>query len=177
MRMSRPLKWKETGGTWQEDHTLLSEEQLAKCTRAYDAEDPDFVSPVPTRVISNGEYMPPPQSENQKKVEARLKELADGAAKKLGISRRRFLGTAGGTAAAFMARNDVSGKYFDVEKEEMFEPAASGLKAPPKNLFVVDDQLHFVRQNRVQSPIGAIGLRAIAQGPTITQAMIDAGVE
>lgn len=170
------LKWKETGGTWQEDHTLLSEEQLAKCTRAYDGEDPDFVSPVPTRVISNGEYMPPPQSENQKKVEARLKELADGAAKKLGISRRRFLGTAGGTAAAFIAMNDVFGKYFDVDKEEMFEPAAGTLKAPPKNLFVVDDQLHFVRQNRIQNPIGAIGLRAIAQGPTITQAMIDAGL-
>jgi uncharacterized protein len=175
--MSRPLKWKETGGTWQEDHTLLSEEQLAKCTRAYDAEDPDFVSPVPTRVISNGEYMPPPQSDNQKKVEVRLKELAEGAAKKLGISRRRFLGTAGGTAAAFIAMNDVFGKYFDVDKEEMFEPAARAQKAPPKNLFVVDDQLHFVRQNRISNPIGAIGLRAIAQGPTITQAMIDAGLK
>jgi len=175
--MPGPLKWKETGGTWQEDHTLLSEEQLAKCTRAYDAEDPDFVSPVPTRVISNGEYMPPPQSENQKKVEARLKELADGAAKKLGISRRKFLGTTGGTAAAFIAMNDVFGKFFDVDKEEMFEPAASAQKAPPKNLFVVDDQLHFVRQNRINSPIGAIALRAIAQGPTITQAMIDAGVK
>jgi len=177
MRMSRPLKWKETGGTWQEDHTLLSEEQLAKCTRAYDAEDPDFVSPVPTRVISNGEYMPPPQSDNQKKVEARLKELADGAAKKLGISRRKFLGTAGGTAAAFIAMNDVFGQFFNVDKEEMFEPGARAQGAPPKNLFVVDDQLHFVRQNRINDPLGAIALRAIAQGPTITQAMIDAGVE
>ncbi len=33
---------------------------------------------MPTRVVSNGEYMPPPQSENQKKVEARIKELSVG---------------------------------------------------------------------------------------------------
>ncbi|TMH97165.1 MAG: hypothetical protein E6H43_18715, partial [Betaproteobacteria bacterium] len=58
--------WKETGGKWEDDHTLLSDEQLAKCTRAYDAEDADFPSPVPTRVVSNGEYMPPPQSQTQK---------------------------------------------------------------------------------------------------------------
>ena len=97
------IKWKETGGTWEPDHTLLSDEQLAKCTRAYDAEDEDFPSPVPTRVVSNGEYMPPPQSEAQKKVEARIKELADTAAKKLGVSRRAFLGSSGGMAASFLA--------------------------------------------------------------------------
>src|SRR6266404_5362271 len=155
--------WKETGGTWEDDHTLLSEDQLAKCTRAYDAEAEDFPSPVPTRVVSNGEYMPPPQSESQKHVEARLKELADGAAKKLGISRRQFLTSSGGTAAAFLAMNDVHGKFFNVDKEEMFEPAAHAKNAPPKDLFVVDDQLHFVRGT---SGIGAVALRAIAQGPT-----------
>jgi len=32
--MPGPTEWKQTGGTWQEDHTLLSEEQLAKCARA-----------------------------------------------------------------------------------------------------------------------------------------------
>ena len=155
--------WKETGGTWEDDHTLLSDEQLAKCTRAYDAEDEDFPSPVPTRVVSNGEYMPPPQSESQKHVESRIKELADGAAKKLGISRRQFLTSSGGTAAAFIAMNEVHGKFFNVDKEEMFEPAAHAKNAPPKDLFVVDDQLHFVRGT---FGIGAIALRAIAQGPT-----------
>jgi predicted TIM-barrel fold metal-dependent hydrolase len=169
------IHWKETGGSWEPDHTLLSDEQLAKCTRAYDA-DADCPSPVPTRVVSNGEYMPPPQSETQKKVEARINELADTATKKLGISRRQFLGSSGGMAAAFMAMNDVHGKFFNVDKEEMFEPEASEGKAPPKDLFVVDDQLHFVRQNRANNPIGAISLRAIAQGPSITQAMINAGV-
>src|SRR5229473_2097465 len=156
------IQWKETGGTWEPDHTLLSDEQLAKCTRAYDAEDADCPSPIPTRVVSNGEYMPPPQSTNQKKVEARLKELADTAAKKLGISRRNFLGSTGGTAAAFIAMNDVFGKFFKVDREEMFEPAAHAQNAPPKDLFVVDDQLHFVRGSQQ----GPTVLRAIAQGPT-----------
>ncbi len=156
-------KWKETGGEWLPDHTLLSDDQLAKCARAYDAEDGDFPSPVPTRVVSNGEYMPPPQSTNQKKVEARLKELADTAAKKLGVSRRQFLGSTGGTAAAFIAMNDVFGTFFNVEKDEMFEPAAHAKNGPPKDLFVVDDQLHFVRGSRTDV---ALSLRAIAQGPT-----------
>ncbi len=156
------IKWKETGGTWEPDHTLLSDEQLAKCTRAYDAEDEDFPSPVPTRVVSNGEYMPPPQSEAQKKVEARIKELADTAAKKLGVSRRQFLGSSGGTAAAFLAMNDVFGNFFKVDQQEMFEPGAHEQNAPPKDLFVVDDQLHFVRGSQQ----GPTVLRAIAQGPT-----------
>jgi hypothetical protein len=161
-----PSDWKETGGHWEPDHTLLSDEQLSKCTRAYHEEDGDFVSPVPTRVVSNGEYMPPPQSKNQKHVEARIKELADTAAKKLGVSRRQFLGSSGGTAAAFMAMNEVFGKFFKVDKEELFEPAARAGNGPPKDLFVVDDQLHFVRQYKPNNPIGALALRAIAQGPT-----------
>src|SRR5712691_10688468 len=160
--MSDVPRWKETGGEWLPDHTLLADEQLAKCARAYDTEAEDFPSPVPTRVISNGEYMPPPQSERQKRVEARMKELADTAAKKLGISRRMFLGSTGGTAAAFIAMNDVFGKFFKVDREEMFEPAAHAQNAPPKDLFVVDDQLHFVRGSQQ----GPTVLRAIAQGPT-----------
>jgi len=160
--MSDVPRWKETGGEWLPDHTLLGDEQLAKCARAYDPEAEDFPSPVPTRVVSNGEYMPPPQSERQKRVEARIKELADTAAKKLGISRRNFLGSTGGTAAAFIAMNDVFGKFFKVDKEEMFEPAAHARNAPPKDLFVVDDQLHFVRGSQQ----GPTVLRAIAQGPT-----------
>jgi hypothetical protein len=38
-------------------------------------------------MISNGEYMPALQIEKQKRVEARIEELADVAGKRLGISR------------------------------------------------------------------------------------------
>src|SRR5258708_22353277 len=81
-------KWNDSGRVWEEDHGLLDDQQVAKCARA-DVAEP-LHSPIPTRMISNGEYMPVPQTEKQKRVEARLEELADEASKKLGISRRNF---------------------------------------------------------------------------------------
>jgi len=102
----------------------------------------DFRSPIPTQMVSNGEYMPEPQTQQQKHVEHRIKELADEAAKKLGISRRSFLSQSGGMAASFIAMNEVYGKMFDVSREEMFEPEAYAKSGPPRDLFVLDDQLH-----------------------------------
>lgn len=154
-----PNKWQETGATWQEDHTLLSDEQLAKCGRAYEMEE---ASPIPTQLISNGEYMPIPQSQAQKHVAAEFDALAKKASKKLGVSRRQFIGTSGGTAAAFMAMNNVFGNFFKVDEAEMFEPGAAAANGLPKDVMVVDDQLHMVRGTSG----GAPSLRAIAQGPT-----------
>ena len=145
------------------DKTWMSPEELAKCTRAYDVEFEDFCAPIPTQNVSNGEYLPKPQSEKQKEVEARIKQLADDAAKKLGVSRREFLHGSGGMAASLIAMNDVYGKFFDVDKAELFEPAAAAEKGLPSNVFVVDDQLHFVRGN-TRITLGAPSLRAIAQG-------------
>jgi uncharacterized protein len=153
-------KWNELGRVWEEDHGLLNAEQVTKCERA-DVAEP-FRSPVPTRMISNGEYMPAPQTDKQKRVEARIKELADEASRKLGISRRQFLGRSGGTAAALLAMNEVFGGFFNVSLTELFEPTAYAQAAPPKDLFVFDDQLHFVRGSQ-PSPAA---LRAIAQGPS-----------
>jgi len=143
------------------DDTWLSDAQLAMCTRA-DAAEP-FPSPVPLQVVSNGEYLPLAQTEDQKRVEARTKELADGAAKKLGVSRRKFLASTGGMAAAFLAMNEVYGHFFDVSPLEMFESQAFADTGAPRNLFVFDDQLHMVRQSNVTTNRA---LRAPAQGPT-----------
>jgi hypothetical protein len=142
------------------DDTWLSDQQLAKCARADEAEA--FPSPIPTQIVSNGEWMPIAQTPEQKRVEARLQELADGAARKLGMSRRRFLATTGGLAAAFLAMNDVFGRFFDVSPVEMFEAKAFAESGVPGNLFVFDDQLHMVRS----SILGPRFLRALAQGPT-----------
>ncbi len=142
----------------READAWLSDEQLAKCAPA---ETEEFRSPVPTRMVSNGEYMPISQTEKQERVEARVKELTNSAAKKLGISRRKFLVTSGGMAACFVAMNEVYGKFFDVDPVEMFEPAASATHGPPENLFVFDDQTHMVRSSMTQGR----SLRAIAQGP------------
>ncbi|MGE5345156.1 MAG: hypothetical protein ACM3JH_04300 [Acidithiobacillales bacterium] len=143
----------------REEDAWLSDEQLDRCAPA---ENEPFRSPVPTRMVSNGEYMPHPQTEKQRQVEYRVRELAESAAKKLGISRRKFLEGTGGMAASFLAMNEVFGKtFFKVSKEEMFERAAYAENAPPKNLFVFDDQTHIVRSS-TNSPNG---LRALAQGP------------
>jgi len=93
----------------REEDAWLSDDQLEKCAPA---EIEPFQSPVPTRMISNGEYMPHPQTEQQRHVEFRIKELAESAAKKLGISRRQFLESTGGLAASFIAINEAFGKPF-----------------------------------------------------------------
>ena len=143
----------------REEDAWLSDQQLARCAPA---ETEPFQSPVPTRMVSNGEYMPHPQTRQQMHVEYRIQELAERAAKKLGISRREFLGGSGGLAAAFMAMNEVYGKkFFKVSEEELFEPAAAHEAGPPDDLFVFDDQTHIVRSPQQQGR----GLRALAQGP------------
>ena len=44
-------------------------------------------TPVPTEVVSNEEYAPPPQTRAQREVERRLDEMASGLARSLGMSR------------------------------------------------------------------------------------------
>jgi len=147
-----------TPGSREED-AWLSDEQLAHCAPA---EAEPFQGPVPTRMTSNGEYMPHPQTDQQRRVEHRIKELADKSAKKLGISRRQFLEGTGGLAASFLAMNEVFGKtFFQVSEVEMFEPAAFAENGPPRDMFIFDDQTHIVRS----SSNGPNALRALAQGP------------
>ena len=154
-------KWNEEGRICKDDHDGWTKVQLAMCAKAEEAET--LGSPVPTRMVSNGEYMPVPQTGQQKQVEARIEELAESASRKLGIDRRRFLAGTGGMAAAFIAMNEVFGRFFDVHPIEMFEPVAYAQAAAPRDMFVLDDQLHMVRSSRkgVGTP-----LRAIAQGPS-----------
>ncbi len=143
----------------REEDSWLSDDQLR---RVAPAESEPFRSPVPTRMVSNGEYMPHPQTEQQQHVEYRVKELADEAAKRLGTSRRQFLAGTGGMAAAFLAMNEVFGKkFFNVRPVEMYETAAYEENGVPQDVFVFDDQTHIVRSS-MNSPNG---LRALAQGP------------
>lgn len=154
-------KWNEENRIWEADHGWLEDHEIAQCARADVTENAR--SPVPTQIISNGEYMPAPQSKKQKNVEARTLELAEQASKKLGVDRRRFLRTTGGMAASFLAMNEVFGRFFNVDPIEMFEPEAFAQATSPRDLFVFDDQLHVVRGS--QGNRGG-GLRALAQGPS-----------
>src|SRR5437867_4827749 len=138
--------------------TWLTDAQLAKCARA--DTDP-FPSPIPTQIVSNGEWLPMPQTEEQQRIEARTNELADAAAKKLGMSRRKFMATTGGMAATFLAMNEIFGRYFNVSRDALYEGEAFAADGPPADLFVFDDQLHMIRQSNTTSNRG---LRALAQG-------------
>lgn len=101
--------------------------------------------PVPTRVLSNGEFKPPPQSLQQREVEGRLLAFADEKSRSLGMGRREFLRSASGMAAAFLAMNQVYGSLFAVDAAEASEPeAAAERRKALQGQFIFDVQLHFV---------------------------------
>ena len=150
---------KKVPGSREED-SWFSEDQLEGLDRADEADE--LRSPIPTQIVSNGEYLPAPQTQKQQEVEHRIKELAATAAKKLGVSRRQFLASSGGIAASFIAMNEAYGaEFFKVSKDEMFEPAVHAENAPPSDLLVLDDQLHTIRSSRT-GPGNT--LRDIAEG-------------
>jgi predicted TIM-barrel fold metal-dependent hydrolase len=103
----------------------------------------DIQSPIPTRMCSNEEFIPPPQSPKQKEWEDRLREMADRNAKRLGLSRRGFLQTSAGMAAAMLCFNKVFGKTYDVDPIEALDPAAFDEKWP-KTEFIFDNQTHHI---------------------------------
>ena len=51
----------------------------------------DAASPIPTRIASNEEFIPPPQTAQQREFEARLTAISEQAARRQGLSRRAFL--------------------------------------------------------------------------------------
>lgn len=100
-------------------------------------------SPIPTRVISNEEFVPPPQTFKQVQVEWLIDLASERLSSKLGINRREFLETTGGMALAFLAMNQVFGKFFDVLEVEAAESqAVHALKGDIP--FIFDVQTHYV---------------------------------
>ena len=124
---------------------LLDPEQIEQLLPA---ETSSFPSPIPTQFVSSDEFLPSPQTENQKKVEARIKELGDKLARHQGISRRRFSQTAAGMAAAFAAMNDVYGPYFGVSHAEAATPDMANERAKSlADQFIMDMHTHFLRDD------------------------------
>ncbi len=137
---------------------FLSKRELEQVEPAENA----FHSPVPTTMISNGEFNPLPQSEKQKKVEARLKELADHHGARQGMNRRDFLRTSSGMAAAFLAMNEVFGDLFTVsEAEAAGHDAAEHRAKALRDQFIFDVQTHFVHDGYTQE--GILGLAGFAR--------------
>jgi hypothetical protein len=112
------------------------------------AESASAATPIPTQIVSNGEYLPPRQSATQKKVEARINELADANAKRLGLNRRQFFRTGCGMAAAFLAMNEIYGNVFQVTPAEARDTDLTQTRAQSlAGQFIFDVQTHFVRDD------------------------------
>jgi predicted TIM-barrel fold metal-dependent hydrolase len=109
--------------------------------------DTDALSPIPLRIASNEEFIPPGQTPEQKQVAARLDSISEAGAKQQGLSRRDFLRTGSGMAAALLAFNQVFGDVYDVSADEVKDQKAFEEKWP-KDQFIFDIQTHHVDVSR-----------------------------
>jgi predicted TIM-barrel fold metal-dependent hydrolase len=124
---------------------LLDPEELSQLLPA---ETHAYSGPIPTQSVSSDEFMPAPQTRAQRRVELRIKELAGDLAGRHGTTRRQFLRSAAGMAAAFLAMNEVHGQLFDVTRAEAQTPDAAKERAKSlKDQFVMDCHTHFLRDD------------------------------
>src|SRR5262249_11548480 len=107
----------------------------------------DAPPPIPTRIASNEEFIPPPPSPQQLEYAARLEAISADAARRQGLSRRDFLRTGSGMAAALLALNQVFGDVYEVSAEEVADQQAFKEKWP-KEQFIFDVQTHHVDISR-----------------------------
>ena len=143
-------------------------DKMAGCRRGG-----SFENSIPTRIVSNEEFTPPPQTGAQARVESTAGELAQRIAPRLGMGRRAFFKTAGGMAASLLAMNSVFGRFFDVLDVEMSD-AAAFIERQGEAFFIFDVQTHYVgtgydpnnlesRRNGAVSKQALLGLRRRAR--------------
>lgn len=112
------------------------------------AETTEPRTPLPVRMVASEEYRPVPQSDKQRETQARLYDLADRIAPKLGLSRRRFFQTSSGMAAGFVALNAAFGPVFDASEAEAATPEQSDARAAAlSGQFIMDMHTHFLRDD------------------------------
>ena len=99
--------------------------------------------PLPTRLVSNEEFPPLPQTAAQRAVERRILADAGRLAPRLGLSRRDFLRRSGGIATSLLAMNAVFGRFYDVLPVEAADPGAFQERTGDP-FFIFDLQLHYV---------------------------------
>jgi hypothetical protein len=131
--------------------------------------EPPLESPIPFHHGSNGELVPRPPGPRERAMEARFRELVDDRSRRLGISRRDFVESMAGTAAALLVIQQVGcggdggyaidgGATFDADQacEEL-----SG------DQFVFDVQTHHVNPDgawRETNPGWALFFQSLPQG-------------
>lgn len=132
------------------------------------AETQDLGLPIPAQMISNGEFMPIAQTALQRQVVRELTALADSGAARAGMDRRSFLRSSAGMVAAFVALNRVFGDFFTAAQAEALDAeAAAATRARFAAQFIVDVQLHFVRDDYAWNGILALGEYAKRWNPVL----------
>jgi hypothetical protein len=99
--------------------------------------------PLPTRLVSNEEFPPHPQTVAQQEVEHRILAEAQRLAARLGRSRRDFLRSSGGMALSLLAMHTVFGRFFDVLPVEAAD-AVAFRERTGEPFFIFDVQVHYV---------------------------------
>jgi CubicO group peptidase (beta-lactamase class C family) len=105
----------------------------------------------------------------------RIREHVDDYAAKAGLSRRSFLGTASGFAAAMLAVNKITGmRFFDVTEAEAYDPAAAQeikVTRKPGQDFIVDAHTHICTRKDGYIP----GVNTSDKGMWFVQLLDDLG--
>src|SRR5262245_55172524 len=109
-------------------------------------------TPIPTQIISSDEYIPAPQSDRQRQVEARLLDMGDELARKQGLTRRAFFQSAAGMAAAVGALNDTCGAGVCQQGRSGDTGDGTERAEALKDQFIMDMHTHFLRDDtRIQT--------------------------
>jgi predicted TIM-barrel fold metal-dependent hydrolase len=132
---------------------------LVRTTDKTVSDEEEGLLPIPTQFVSNGEFYPPEQTARQKMVEELVRTMADERARKLGLSRRRFLQSSAGMATALAAINLVNGcgdgsgsdGGFAVPDCATRDPEAARETFQQGEYFIVDVQTHHAD---FEGPIG-----------------------
>jgi uncharacterized protein len=104
--------------------------------------------PVPSWIVSNGEFTPPRQSVRLKQYERQLIASGIVAAAKRGISLDKYWQSPSAMASAFAMLNEQFGASFSVGTSEMTDDdAAAARQGALRHQFVFDDQVHFLKDD------------------------------
>lgn len=105
--------------------------------------------PIKIDTASNGEFMPLPLTAQQSHANEVARQRAAEAARRLGVTRRRFLKSAAGSACTLLAFNEAHaqagarGGYFDIPAAAAYEPELAQA-AVGGSEFIFDIQNHVV---------------------------------
>jgi hypothetical protein len=103
--------------------------------------------PLKLDSTSNGEFAPVPLSARNRLANRLAHEFATANAKRLALTRRKFLVSACGAASTLLAFNQANatrGGYFDIPAEAALDEALAQATVGAKREFIFDVQGHFV---------------------------------